>query len=323
MFINRVMADTSKQSNKEKRNSPEFKNSGGKASRSTAGRWTNVEHNRFTDALKIYGKNWKKVEDYVATRTGAQVRSHAQKFFLKVQKKLNVDKTKIIENLDNAVINEKLMTDTKYEDDSDDTSLNKRNYNDLERNNCADSEIELDVKEGIDNKELLLFAKKVSPVKDYLGPEHFDIDEKMQSYMPSFHKDSYEYDSKFYGISRNSRASRNNEFFDLEDKAYQSYFKDKESMDIDDKFRFSKNNESVDMDEKLHGLFKHKESFEVDNKNFNKSRQAGEYPMGSNLNKNGLDEGILNLKMVATDLNNNILKLEQQYKSFMGDQPVQ
>lgn len=33
-----------------------------------------------------YGKDWKKVEDYVKTRTGSQVRSHAQKFFGKLQK---------------------------------------------------------------------------------------------------------------------------------------------------------------------------------------------------------------------------------------------
>ncbi|MCU0824234.1 MAG: SANT/Myb-like DNA-binding domain-containing protein [Leptospira sp.] len=29
------------------------------------------------------GKDWKKVENYVRTRSGSQVRSHAQKFFLK------------------------------------------------------------------------------------------------------------------------------------------------------------------------------------------------------------------------------------------------
>lgn len=33
-----------------------------------------------------YGRDWKKVEDIVKSRTGSQVRSHAQKFFNKIQK---------------------------------------------------------------------------------------------------------------------------------------------------------------------------------------------------------------------------------------------
>lgn len=37
-------------------------------------------------AIVRYGKDWKKVEDQVSLRTGAQVRSHAQKYFLKINK---------------------------------------------------------------------------------------------------------------------------------------------------------------------------------------------------------------------------------------------
>jgi SHAQKYF class myb-like DNA-binding protein len=53
------------------------------------GRWGKAEHQRFVDGLKKYGKNWKKVEEHVRTRTGAQIRSHAQKFFNRLQKELN------------------------------------------------------------------------------------------------------------------------------------------------------------------------------------------------------------------------------------------
>jgi SHAQKYF class myb-like DNA-binding protein len=66
-----------------------------------AGRWTKDEHQRFVEALKIYGKNWKKVEEHVSTRTGAQIRSHAQKFFNRIQKELNVNKGQAIENIAN------------------------------------------------------------------------------------------------------------------------------------------------------------------------------------------------------------------------------
>lgn len=41
------------------------------------GRWTREEHMMFIEALSIYGKNWKKVEEHIGTRTGAQIRSHA------------------------------------------------------------------------------------------------------------------------------------------------------------------------------------------------------------------------------------------------------
>lgn len=37
-------------------------------------------------AIIRFGKDWKKVEEEVSFRTSAQVRSHAQKYFLKINK---------------------------------------------------------------------------------------------------------------------------------------------------------------------------------------------------------------------------------------------
>lgn len=36
--------------------------------------------------LEIYGRNWKEISKYVGTRNGAQIRSHAQKYFLKLSR---------------------------------------------------------------------------------------------------------------------------------------------------------------------------------------------------------------------------------------------
>ena len=52
-----------------------------------AGRWTDEEHAKFLEALKLYGKNWNKVHKHVGKRTSAQTRSHAQKYFNKLTKK--------------------------------------------------------------------------------------------------------------------------------------------------------------------------------------------------------------------------------------------
>lgn len=51
-----------------------------------AGRWTKAEHLKFLEALKLYGKNWKLVQEHVGTRSATQARSHAQKYFAKLEK---------------------------------------------------------------------------------------------------------------------------------------------------------------------------------------------------------------------------------------------
>jgi len=38
---------------------------------SNSGRWTDEEHARFLEALKLFGKNWNKVHRHVGTRTSA------------------------------------------------------------------------------------------------------------------------------------------------------------------------------------------------------------------------------------------------------------
>jgi SHAQKYF class myb-like DNA-binding protein len=52
----------------------------------SAGRWTDAEHQAFLVGLQAYGREWKKVASHIPTRTSAQVRSHAQKYFAKIQK---------------------------------------------------------------------------------------------------------------------------------------------------------------------------------------------------------------------------------------------
>ncbi|XP_075501115.1 protein LATE ELONGATED HYPOCOTYL-like isoform X1 [Primulina tabacum] len=49
-------------------------------------RWTEEEHNKFLVALKLYGRAWQRIEEHIGTKTAVQIRSHAQKFFTKLEK---------------------------------------------------------------------------------------------------------------------------------------------------------------------------------------------------------------------------------------------
>ncbi|DBA83872.1 hypothetical protein WJX77_005223 [Trebouxia sp. C0004] len=49
-------------------------------------RWTDSEHESFLEALKLYGRAWRSIQEHIGSKTTVQIRSHAQKFFTKLEK---------------------------------------------------------------------------------------------------------------------------------------------------------------------------------------------------------------------------------------------
>ena len=57
---------------------------GNKDSDEASGRWTDEEHRLFLEGVMLYGKDWKKMQPLIKTRSLVQIRTHAQKVFKKV-----------------------------------------------------------------------------------------------------------------------------------------------------------------------------------------------------------------------------------------------
>ena len=53
--------------------------------KSNNGRWSKEEQKRFAEAVLKFGNNWKKIQNYVSSRNITQIRSHAQKFLMKLK----------------------------------------------------------------------------------------------------------------------------------------------------------------------------------------------------------------------------------------------
>jgi SHAQKYF class myb-like DNA-binding protein len=69
--------------------------------------WTDQEHERFLDAIQNFGhKNVKAISAYVGTRSATQVRTHAQKYFLKAARENKArEKATAMIQVDSSVTN--------------------------------------------------------------------------------------------------------------------------------------------------------------------------------------------------------------------------
>ena len=49
------------------------------------GYWSKSDHDKFIEALYLYENDWPRIQMFIKNRTHKQVRSHAQKFYLKLK----------------------------------------------------------------------------------------------------------------------------------------------------------------------------------------------------------------------------------------------
>jgi hypothetical protein len=72
--------------------------------------------------LKLHGKEWRKVQQHVFSRSSTQARSHAQKFFVKIDKK-GISLEQFLETLNLEILRSKMLTDELADEDAIDELL--------------------------------------------------------------------------------------------------------------------------------------------------------------------------------------------------------
>ena len=78
---------TTAQALAQKLMAPPSKQPRGQQPRGQARRWTDEEHEEFVAAVGRFGKRWKTVAEHVPSKTAAQVRTHATKYFSKLKER--------------------------------------------------------------------------------------------------------------------------------------------------------------------------------------------------------------------------------------------
>ena len=78
---------TTAQALAQKLMAPPSKQPRGQQPRGQARRWTDEEHEEFLAAVGRFGKRWKTVAEHVPSKTAAQVRTHATKYFSKLKER--------------------------------------------------------------------------------------------------------------------------------------------------------------------------------------------------------------------------------------------
>ena len=156
------------------------------------GRWEHKEHLRFLGGCLQFGNNWKKVETYVKTRTSTQIRSHAQKYLNKLQKKYFNNGSFSFSNLNNS----KNIESASVENTNDE--INNENIGGMiEYNGNAEKIIDIHENDIKMDKRYKINEEKLKQLLVDLTKPDFDIEivEKIILKIFCFHK---KYDNSIY-----------------------------------------------------------------------------------------------------------------------------
>ena len=126
------------------------------------GRWSREEQRLFAEAVLKYGNDWKKIQNHIVSRNLTQVRSHAQKFLMKLKEHnffinkgldLSMSWTKVMNYLNTTLSYDELKDVLFSVEQSGDEKIGKKkvkktNQKNLEKKENSDTNSNLDTNSG-------------------------------------------------------------------------------------------------------------------------------------------------------------------------------
>ena len=187
-----------------------------------SGRWTLKEHILFLQALEKFGVNWKRIGKVIQTRTANQIRSHCQKFVIKLKnckdEELGIDFTlDNIHNMDDIinhirsvnknfdVVNILLYMSGKYL-----SNINSRNLNKIKKivdvNNIFEQDIKNNINDEINFNEILGLnqGNRLIEEKRY-NPQliNYKLDNNNNNINNSFKQNMNFFNNNMYNLNHN------------------------------------------------------------------------------------------------------------------------
>ena len=231
---------------------------------SNNGRWTKEEQKRFAEAILNHRNNWKKIQNYVSSRNITQIRSHAQKFLMKLKEnkilkdkglKLNSSWTKVMNYLFDTLTYDELkevlfsveetghkLTEIKNNKISkkNKKKQNKKSSLDNEQNSDeTNSKFSFDSNEEQDNKHycykysnygnnlINLGSEEENDNKNQLIITQEEEDKEiLQKYIECFNSPSWEVslNSSFEEQQKKDEANENSDFFNQIQNKYNNSY---------------------------------------------------------------------------------------------------
>lgn len=137
------------------------------------GRWSQDEQDRFLKGCYFFKNDWVKIKDYIKTRTIPQIRSHAQKYLIKICRKYSIKLSK--KKFSNRLSKHLDITKMPYKRKKNISNMSIYEKNILEMFNYYNREIIRDEEYLSDNNKNTNQITNIKPYNNYDNSINYNI----------------------------------------------------------------------------------------------------------------------------------------------------